>query len=66
MSHKPGVNLFRDRVISGQMSMEAYARTLIRMDGSSPGPPALREDQGARLTPPHEPKGQQELFAVED
>jgi hypothetical protein len=46
---KPAVNLFRDRVVRGSMSLEEYARTLIRMDGSSPGPACLGPDQGARL-----------------
>jgi hypothetical protein len=66
VSHKPGVNLFRDRVLRGELTMEAFARGLIRMEGSSPGPPCLRDDQGARvLVPAAPPKGQQNLFEME-
>lgn len=63
MSFRPVVNLFRDKVIRGEVTMEAYARRLIQIDGSSPGPPCLREDQGARLTAPAPvAPGQQDLF----
>ena len=66
MSHQYGVNLFRDLVVKGDMTMEAFARTVIRMDGSAPGPPCLNEDEGARIIAAPEKKGQQELFAGEE